>query len=66
MCVGRFAVNTNSSATGPTYDELIPALLGHPLQELRDVCHIRAGIPLKPMLAKVRVLAVRRHAHEGD
>ncbi|KAI9262152.1 ATP-dependent DNA ligase [Phascolomyces articulosus] len=35
----------------PSYNMLIPALLEHPLNELQERCQMRAGIPLKPMLA---------------
>ena len=36
----------------PSYDELIPALLAHPLAELPDRVHFKPGVPIKPMLAK--------------
>jgi len=36
----------------PTYDAMVPALLQHPLAQLKAACHITAGVPLKPMLAK--------------
>ncbi|KAF0287022.1 DNA ligase 1 [Amphibalanus amphitrite] len=35
----------------PTYDEIVPVLLEHGLDKLPDHCKIRAGVPLKPMLA---------------
>ncbi|XP_037094407.1 DNA ligase 1-like [Pollicipes pollicipes] len=35
----------------PTYDEIVPVLLEHGLQKLPEHCRIRAGVPLKPMLA---------------
>ena len=36
----------------PSYDELIPALLAHPLAELPQRVHFKPGVPVKPMLAK--------------
>ena len=36
----------------PSYDEMIPALLRAPVESLPEACHIREGVPLKPMLAK--------------
>lgn len=36
----------------PSYDAIIPAVLGHGLDKLRDNCKLRPGVPLKPMLAK--------------
>jgi hypothetical protein len=36
----------------PSYDELIPALLAHPLVELPERVHFKTGVPIKPMLAK--------------
>lgn len=36
----------------PSYDELIPALLAHPLEELPQRVHFKPGVPIKPMLAK--------------
>ncbi|KAI9477143.1 ATP-dependent DNA ligase [Zychaea mexicana] len=35
----------------PSYDMIVPALLEYSLDELEDRCKMRAGIPLKPMLA---------------
>ncbi|KAI7852753.1 ATP-dependent DNA ligase, partial [Circinella umbellata] len=35
----------------PSYNMILPALLEHPLDELKERCKMRAGIPLKPMLA---------------
>ncbi|KAG7099196.1 hypothetical protein E1B28_001063 [Marasmius oreades] len=36
----------------PSYDEVIPALLEHGIDGLREHCKLRPGVPLKPMLAK--------------
>ncbi|KAG6842225.1 hypothetical protein C0991_000195 [Blastosporella zonata] len=36
----------------PSYDEVIPALLEHGIDGLRDHCKLTPGVPLKPMLAK--------------
>lgn len=36
----------------PSFDELIPALLTHPLEELPTHVHFKPGVPIKPMLAK--------------
>ncbi|GAB4820174.1 hypothetical protein N2152v2_007220 [Parachlorella kessleri] len=36
----------------PSYNELIPALLNHPLEELPLHVHFKPGVPVKPMLAK--------------
>lgn len=36
----------------PSYDIVIPALLEHGVDGLRERCHLTPGIPLKPMLAK--------------
>ncbi|KAL2264105.1 hypothetical protein VTK26DRAFT_2307 [Humicola hyalothermophila] len=36
----------------PSYDIIIPALVQHGMANLRDHCHLRPGVPLKPMLAK--------------
>ncbi|KIL70848.1 hypothetical protein M378DRAFT_155782 [Amanita muscaria Koide BX008] len=36
----------------PSYDEVIPALLEHGIDNLREKCKLRPGVPLKPMLAK--------------
>ncbi|ESK86638.1 dna ligase [Moniliophthora roreri MCA 2997] len=36
----------------PSYDEVIPALLQHGIDGLREHCKLRPGVPLKPMLAK--------------
>ena len=36
----------------PSYDVIIPAILESGLANLRDVCKLRPGVPLKPMLAK--------------
>ncbi len=36
----------------PSYDELIPALLAHPVEELPRRVHFKPGVPIKPMLAK--------------
>ncbi|CAO3611023.1 unnamed protein product [Cunninghamella blakesleeana] len=35
----------------PSYDMIVPALLGCPIEELESKCTMRPGIPLKPMLA---------------
>ncbi|KAJ5212437.1 DNA ligase [Penicillium cinerascens] len=35
----------------PSYEVIIPAMLEHGLFNLRDVCKLQPGIPLKPMLA---------------
>ncbi|KAJ3750439.1 hypothetical protein DFH05DRAFT_78706 [Lentinula detonsa] len=36
----------------PSYDEVIPALLKHGINGIRDHCKLTPGVPLKPMLAK--------------
>lgn len=36
----------------PSYDEIVPQLLQHELAELHAHCHIKVGVPVKPMLAK--------------
>jgi len=36
----------------PTFGEIIPALLKDGLLKLPEVCHLRPGIPVNPMLAK--------------
>jgi DNA ligase-1 len=36
----------------PSYDVIIPAMLEHGIQKLRETCKLRPGVPLKPMLAK--------------
>ncbi|RDA84259.1 hypothetical protein CP532_1984 [Ophiocordyceps camponoti-leonardi (nom. inval.)] len=36
----------------PSYDVVVPALLKHGIDKLRDECKLRPGVPLKPMLAK--------------
>ncbi|OJJ50567.1 hypothetical protein ASPZODRAFT_126455 [Penicilliopsis zonata CBS 506.65] len=36
----------------PSYEVIIPAILEHGLFNLRNVCKLQPGIPLKPMLAK--------------
>ncbi|KAJ4391338.1 ATP-dependent DNA ligase Cdc17 [Gnomoniopsis smithogilvyi] len=36
----------------PSYDVIIPAMLESGILKLREVCKLRPGVPLKPMLAK--------------
>lgn len=36
----------------PSYDELVPALLSLPIDQLRTKVHFKPGVPIKPMLAK--------------
>lgn len=36
----------------PSYDQIIPALLQHPFEEIHQYCHLTPGIPVQPMLAK--------------
>jgi len=36
----------------PSYDIVVPALLEHGWENLRDECKLTPGVPLKPMLAK--------------
>ncbi|KAK4186920.1 hypothetical protein QBC35DRAFT_475055 [Podospora australis] len=35
----------------PSYDVIIPAMVEHGIQNLREHCKLRPGVPLKPMLA---------------
>lgn len=43
-------LTTNSEL--PSYDKVIPALLEHGIDDLREKCKLTPGVPLKPMLAK--------------
>ncbi|KAL3133936.1 hypothetical protein ABBQ32_008384 [Trebouxia sp. C0010 RCD-2024] len=36
----------------PSYDQLVPALLNHPISELKQRVAFVVGVPVKPMLAK--------------
>ena len=36
----------------PSYDIVVPALLEHGWTNLREICKLTPGVPLKPMLAK--------------
>ncbi|KAL2164666.1 hypothetical protein VTH06DRAFT_3883 [Thermothelomyces fergusii] len=36
----------------PSYDIIIPAMVQHGIENLREHCKLRPGVPLKPMLAK--------------
>lgn len=36
----------------PSYDELVPALLERPIEDLPQHVHFKPGVPVKPMLAK--------------
>lgn len=36
----------------PSYDQLVPALLNHPISELKQHVAFVVGVPVKPMLAK--------------
>ena len=36
----------------PSYEVIIPAMLEHGIFNLREVCKMQPGVPLKPMLAK--------------
>ncbi|KAI3430447.1 hypothetical protein D9Q98_005042 [Chlorella vulgaris] len=36
----------------PSYDELVPALLQHSIDQLPSHVHFKPGVPVKPMLAK--------------
>ncbi|KAL2141935.1 hypothetical protein VTI28DRAFT_1770 [Corynascus sepedonium] len=36
----------------PSYDVIIPAMVEHGIDNLREHCKLRPGVPLKPMLAK--------------
>lgn len=36
----------------PSYDIIIPAMMEHGIMSLHEHCHLRPGVPLKPMLAK--------------
>mmetsp|Transcript_11931 Transcript_11931/g.38151 ORF Transcript_11931/g.38151 Transcript_11931/m.38151 type:complete len:638 (+) Transcript_11931:39-1952(+) len=36
----------------PSLDALVPALLQHGVESLREHCHLTPGIPVRPMLAK--------------
>ena len=36
----------------PSYEVIIPAMLEHGIFQLREVCKLQPGVPLKPMLAK--------------
>ena len=47
----------------PSYDDLIPALLSHPLEELPQRVHFKPGVPVKPMLAKPTTGASRGQRH---
>ncbi|KAL9654347.1 hypothetical protein ABK040_010376 [Willaertia magna] len=36
----------------PSYDDIIPTLLNQGFDKLHEVCHLKPGFPVKPMLAK--------------
>ncbi|PSC72994.1 DNA ligase 1-like [Micractinium conductrix] len=36
----------------PSYDEMVPALLAYPIEEVPQHVHFKPGVPVKPMLAK--------------
>jgi DNA ligase-1 len=40
------------SSETPNWEIIVPAMLEHGIQKLKDNCHLQPGIPLKPMLAK--------------
>jgi hypothetical protein len=46
----------------PSYDELVPALLAHPADDLPQHVHFKPGVPVKPMLAKPTTGGVRWRA----
>lgn len=39
----------------PSFDDLVPALLQHPIAELPQHVHFKPGVPVRPMLAKPTV-----------
>ena len=39
----------------PSFDDLVPALLQHPIADLPQYVHFRPGVPVRPMLAKPTV-----------
>lgn len=43
----------------PSYDELVPALLERPIEDLPQHVHFKPGVPVKPMLAKPTTGAAR-------
>lgn len=46
------ALEANNFSNLPSYDVILPAILEHGINKLRDNCKLQPGIPLKPMLAK--------------
>ena len=50
----KFAKETLKSVYSelPSYDDIIPALLEHGFEKLHDICHLKPGFPVRPMLAK--------------
>ncbi|CAB4494886.1 ATP-dependent DNA ligase [Rhizophagus irregularis] len=37
----------------PNYNGIVECLLEHPIEKLLDFCHLRVGVPLRPMLGEI-------------
>ncbi|KAF0975816.1 hypothetical protein FDP41_005143 [Naegleria fowleri] len=50
----KFAKETLKSVYSeiPSYDDIIPAVLEHGFEKLPEICHLKPGFPVRPMLAK--------------
>lgn len=50
--IPAFPMLTSGYSELPSYDVIIPAMVGHGIMNLHEFCKLRPGVPLKPMLAK--------------